>query len=384
MAYTTLQKIQRAAVEVLLPLDSQSLFETCIREAMFLAQANWGSLFLEKNDRLVRVYSTVPQQYRVTPRPNGNTYQSFLDGKIRFMNKQTIHKAHPEADGKHEVFILIPLKYQRKNLGVIALQSWQKIQHGAELKRSLKVFGSLVALAIRNMQLYESTQDALQSKEFFMSTAAHELRNPLAAIRAYGQLAQKTLTLEQPIKLQWLDAIVSNSFRLETLIKDLFSLSQMSMGIFTYSFKKLDLLDVLSKSVADNIIQYKTNISLQKKIRQKTIEIEADPDKIALVFSNIISNAIKYSDAQKPIEITIRKRTPFYVISFVDQGRGIPKEDLPYVFEQFFQGKHGKSNGMGLGMYLCKEIVEAHHGEIKVSSKVGIGTTVDIFLPMSE
>lgn len=382
MAYTTLQKIQRAAVEVLLPLDSQTLFETCLREAAFLGQANWGSLFLEKNGRLVRVYTTVPQQYRVTPRPNGNTYQSFLDGKIRFMNKQTIHKAHPEAENQHEVFILIPLKYQGKSLGVLTLQSWRKVQHGAELKRSLKVFGSLAALAIRNIQLLESTQGALQSKEFFMSTAAHELRNPLAAIRAYGQLAQKTLTLDQPIKQQWLDAIVSNSFRLETLIKDLFSLSQMSMGIFTYQFKKLDLLDVLSKSVTDNIILYKRNITLQKKLRAKMNEVEADPDKLALVFNNIISNGIKYSDAQKPIEIVVRKQKNHYLISIADQGRGIPKEDLPHVFEQFYQGKHGKSNGMGLGMYLCKEIVQAHHGEIKVTSKVGIGTTVEIYLPV--
>jgi transcriptional regulator with GAF, ATPase, and Fis domain len=165
MALSLLQQIQQASLKLLLPLDSTELYRTCVKEAVSLVGANYGSLFLEKNDRLVRVFTTVPISKRLVPRNNGNTYKSFLEGKIQFLYRETIKNTHPEAEKDLAAIILIPLTHQRKRIGIMTLQCLHRTKYSAELKQSLKLFGSLATLAIRNIELYEDAQAALQTRE---------------------------------------------------------------------------------------------------------------------------------------------------------------------------------------------------------------------------
>jgi signal transduction histidine kinase len=184
------------------------------------------------------------------------------------------------------------------------------------------------------------------------------------------------------VQPKWIDAVISGSHKLQILIDDLFSMSQMGMGIFTYTFAQHSVLELLNKVITDNRLLHKRIISFENESAHSLFQIDCDPNKLELVFNNIIGNSIKYSESSTPIHVSLKRKTNVIIISFVDQGRGIPKEDLPHIFEQFYQGKH-RANGMGLGMYLCKEIVEAHHGEIRISSTLGKGTKVSMYFPVT-
>lgn len=380
MQQTTLQKIQQSSLRILLPLNSQDLHKMCVKEAVSLAGADYGSLFLEKNNQLTRVFSTVPLKNQLRPRSEGATYKAFSQGKLKVIHKRTLKKTHPEAREKPETIVIIPLTYRDKRLGVITVQSKTKRLYPPELKQSLLLLGSLATLAIRNTELYEHTQAALHDRALFLSTTAHELKTPLTVIQTYGQLIQKYLAEQKEIRPKWIDTIVSSSQALQILIKDLFSLSQMSMGIFTYTYAKVDLIEVLRRSISNNVISYKRQIELTHKTYDKR-EILADEDKLELVFNNIIGNAVKFSPPDTLVMIQVKQKDAFFSISIIDKGKGISKRDLPFVFEQYYQGDHNNTAGLGLGMYLCKQIIEAHRGMIRISSKLGVGTHVDIYLP---
>lgn len=381
MPKKTLQKIQHSALKLLEPLSTQELYKTCVNEAIHLVGGVSGSLFLEKNDKLIRVYSSVPADKRLIPRPEGFTKKSFADGRIRFVTQAAMRRAHPNSDFDYQAVIIIPLSYGAKRLGVITVHTNDPTKYSPLLKGSLKVFGSLATMVIRNMDLYERSKSALKAREFFLSAAAHELKTPVAVIQAYAQLAQQKVKQKKPIKQEWLNSILSNTARLQNLMTDLFNVSQMSMGIFSYDFSKVDPAEILTEIISDNSVIQKRTIDFKNLIRGEAPLLDADPTKLKLVFSNIIGNAIKYSSAPSPVKVILRKTSTNYHISVVDQGIGIPPEDLPYVFERFFQGKVSKSSGMGLGMYLCKQVVLAHHGDITISSKPDVGTTVHTYLP---
>lgn len=381
MPNSQLTKVQQSALRILDLVNINEVYEQCVKEAAKLAQVEFGSLFLEKNNILVRTFSTVPLEYQLVPRKDGVTYSAFQKGELKFIFKKALSKSHPEADQKFKMIVVIPLHYQDKKMGVITLQSSRQRNYTYAQKQGLKLLGSFVALAIRNIQLYEDSQFALNSRELFMSTAAHELRTPLTALHAYAQIIQKNFQENKPVQPKWIDSVISNSQMLKTLIQELFSVSQMSMGVFAYTFSECNLLEILQHSITNNKISHKRNIIFQNKVTSSNFLIKADKEKIELVLNNVIGNAIKYSKRPSEVFVEIEKEGNFYRISVTDKGQGIKADDLPHIFKRFYQGARGSSNGLGLGMYLCKEITQAHNGDIRVESKVNKGTTVHIYIP---
>lgn len=384
MARSILEKIQQSSLHLLEPLSSEVFYSVCLKEALHLSDGECGSIFLEKNGELARVYSTVPLRFRLTPRVGGNTYKAFKNGKIECISSTTIHKAHPEGNKEFKSYTFIPLIYQKKHLGIITLQSTKVQKYTPEQKNSFKVFGSLAVLALRNIELYEHTQQTLENRDLFMSAASHELKTPLTTIHAYAQIIQKKLSQKSEIEERWVDAILLNSYRLQTMIADLFSMSQMKMGVFTYMFEQLNLRESIAQIVEHNSISFARKIIFKDLLKEKSPMIKGDKDKLALAFNNIIGNAVKYSPAEKPITVSLSKKSNHYLISVTDQGIGISPEDLPHVLEQSFQGQHKKAKGMGLGMYLCNQIIETHLGEIRINSTLGIGTTIGVYFPTAK
>jgi signal transduction histidine kinase len=383
MKRSPLQLIQESAVKILTPLDSKTLYRVCVREAISTAGAKYGSIFISKNDRLIRQFSTVPRITRLNPRPDGDTYQAFLNGETRVINAAKIKINHPEAVRTPDMIMILPLSYQTKRIGVITLHYYDRPESLVEIKRTLKVFAALASLAIRNVDLYERSRRALQTRELFMSMAAHEFKTPLAVIQAYAQIAAKKLKQERPVQEKWIEAILSNGSRLQSLVQELFSLSQIRMGVFTYNFCQMDLRELVVKNVADLSVIHKRQITFRDLLRTEENTIDGDPEKLTQVLSNLIGNAVKFSEIDTPITITLKRGRESYILSVEDRGRGISPEDLSRIFEQFYQGGEQRAVGMGLGMYLCKEIIEAHQGEIKVTSRLGSGTKVLIRLPLA-
>ncbi|MDY7038681.1 MAG: HAMP domain-containing sensor histidine kinase, partial [Thermodesulfobacteriota bacterium] len=119
----------------------------------------------------------------------------------------------------------------------------------------------------------------------------------------------------------------------------------------------------------------------------KTIEIYADPDQIKTVLNNVLSNALKYSQPENDsVQIGYKKQEPYVILRIKDHGIGIPEEELPFIFEPFYRVEKSRSKrtgGYGLGLSLCKTIMEAHEGKIAVESAPGQGTTVSLYFPES-
>jgi two-component system sensor histidine kinase VicK len=169
------------------------------------------------------------------------------------------------------------------------------------------------------------------------------------------------------------------------LVKDLLQLSKLDYDNMQWNMKQIDIYKVVSDCA------YKMNISAKQKNQTLVFDgdidipvIMGDKDRIEQVIVNILSNAIKYTPEGGKIEIKIAKEEDSVVIKVSDTGLGIPKEDLPRLFERFYRVDKARSRmlgGTGLGLSIAKQIVEAHKGTIKIQSEYGQGTQVFISLP---
>src|SRR5260221_3851234 len=175
----TLEKIYKAGLKFLDPLDPQQTYATIIEEAVKLVKADYGSIALQEDGEFKKVYSTSPVWFKSEVRKKANAYKVFTTGKPIILGASKTNKAHPELDEIGiKSSILIPLSYRKKAIGVLIVNS-RKVQHFGENELEvLKLFGSQASLAIRKTQLYNETKQALETRDLFISMAAHELRTP--------------------------------------------------------------------------------------------------------------------------------------------------------------------------------------------------------------
>lgn len=369
-------KIYEAIVKLLIPTNSDEVYKHIVSQAALLIDAHEGSIFIEKNDSLVRVYSTVAPKDQLEPREDGNVIKVFETGKPRYLSSQYLKKIHPEIKSDVKSVTIIPLSFHKKRLGVLTMQSNTISEMTQNHKDRLKVFGAVASLAIRNAQLYEQKQKALETRDLFLSVASHELKTPLTSIKGYAQLIHKS---KSP-KKDWSEAIVRNSNRLNSMMQDLLSISQISAGSFKLTKKEINFTKLVLDCLKDFQIASKRRIN-QNIPEQPTI-ICGDSGKLYSVVSNILRNAAKYSTIDSPIFLSLSSNKKQVTLTVTDKGSGISAKDQKQIFKKYFRGKNKKS-GLGLGLYIGKRIVQGHGGEIAISSKLAKGTKVIVELPLT-
>jgi len=212
---------------------------------------------------------------------------------------------------------------------------------------------------------------------------AHELRTPLSIILGRAEtLAEGVLAPTQEVY----EVIYSESLRMNRLVEDLRTLSLTDACEL-----KLEKCAVNICSLLYDIINASENQSMEKGItinahyQNQIPEIQADPDRLKQVFNNLINNAIRHTQKKGEIFIICERLENNIIIRIKDTGSGIPKEDLPYIFDRFYRGDKARerdSGGSGLGLAIAKSLVEAHHGRINVTSVLGEGTQFMISLPI--
>lgn len=281
---------------------------------------------------------------------------------------------------KTAIYVL-SLAYKQNFLGYVFLSARQQITLEDSTIDRLKVMSTITALALKNIELTQELITALDKKEMFMSAAAHELRTPLAVIDSYTQLMQKSVANDKPIKPKWVKTIYRNIRKLNNLVSDLFTSAEISRNLFTYSPRRINMTTLVTNIVNETRTMYDQTIDYEPS--NSPIYISGDKNKLAMVLTNSINNAAKYSSKSSTIKIKCCQVKDHIKIVVSDSGIGIPKNELPQVFEKNFQGTNKKRTGLGLGLYLCKKIIDAHNGSITLSSKVSSGTTVTILLPIS-
>jgi len=223
-----------------------------------------------------------------------------------------------------------------------------------------------------------------QMRKDFVANVSHELKTPITSIKGFSETLLDGAMHDKGTLEAFLDIILKESDRLQVLIQELLDLSKIEQHGFKLTIGKVDLL----KGITDvlEILRGKAeekDITLVLGQISGNMVIEGDPDRIKQVFINLVSNAITYSPNHGTITISLFDKKDMVSIEVKDSGIGIEKSEIPRIFERFYRvdkARSRNSGGTGLGLAIVKHIVEAHKGNIEVTSEVGKGTTFTIRL----
>lgn len=262
------------------------------------------------------------------------------------------------------------------------------INKGTGNKKYISVKASLIDGATNEKVILKTFKDLTNSledqkqRDFFVGVLGHELKNPLASIKAYAQLLKRRSENKTDKIYIYSDSIESQAERLVKLIGNMFDLTRFTSGKFDLNKRKLDI-DSTIKKIIDN---YKLTVPYREiqLTANSNAKILVDEDRLAQVIINLLSNANKYSAKTKPIIVTVSVYKGFAEIVVKDFGIGIPKKYQSEIFKLFRVIPPGKKNyrhGLGMGLAITRGIVRAHGGEVLLQSKIGEGSEFKIRLP---
>ncbi|HXF85992.1 MAG TPA: ATP-binding protein [Anaerolineales bacterium] len=221
----------------------------------------------------------------------------------------------------------------------------------------------------------------VQLQEDFVSTISHELRTPLGFIKGYStSLLRQDAAWDKETQQEFLTIIDEEADRLTMLIENVLESARLQSQTLPLRFQPLRL-DAVVRDVATRIRSRYRDLDVTVDA-QPVPPIQGDGVRIAQVFENLFTNAIKYAPGS-PITVLLRQSGQKITVSFSDQGPGIPPDALPFIFERFYRVRSERATGTGLGLYICKQIIEAHRGKIWAESTPGQGTTFFIELPIN-
>lgn len=222
-----------------------------------------------------------------------------------------------------------------------------------------------------------------KQKEQFINLLSHELQTPLTSLKAGLQLMSRIVHNDSEItdKLRKLCVSVEvNAQKMALLVADLLASTKIEQGHLTLKKTRFKFSELLERCCSH--IRLAGKHHLVNKI-DPDLEIFADEAKIDQVLVNLVNNAAKYAPESKDITFKMQQLPGFIRISVADQGKGIPKDKIPHLFEQYYQVNSdvNENSGMGLGLYISLEIIKRHNGEMGVESKIGKGTTFWFTIP---
>jgi len=284
----------------------------------------------------------------------------------------------------------VPLLLNEKPLGMLGVAySTPKVFSEEELA-FLHALGQEAALAIRNARLYEREREQVarlqaleELQESFVSAVSHELRTPLTCIKTSVDLLWATAGSLSEEQLELLRTISHHINRLETLVADLLEITRLEAGQVTLSRQPTDLRHLIGRVVgALRLLADRKGQTIRLHLPASLSLIEVDRQRIEQVLTNLISNAIKFTSKHGQIDIRVFETSDALQVCVADSGPGIPEKDQPYVFEKFYVVPDGRGlSGMGLGLYIARQMIELHGGRIWVESRVGEGSTFCFALP---
>ena len=362
--------------------------------SIMLLDKNTGELYFEtvtgpKKDEVKRV--TVP-----------------LEGSIGgwiFTNNESVIIRDPQEDPRHfretdkrtgfltRSLMGAPLNFRGETIGVIEVVNRLDDEDFNEQDlQALEALAAQAAIAIQNARLLAELQRAYndlaeldQVKSDFVAIASHELRTPLNVILGYASFLKEDVRGEAS---EQMDMVLQSAMRLRTLIDDMVNLRHLDTG---EAKEQLELEELSLAQLIDDVVQEFVGMAEAKQLDlgvrhlPQPVSVMADRQKLYLVLANLVSNAIKYTEASGRVLVVVRLYGPEVRVSVRDTGVGIPTDKLDKVFDRFFQVESSltrQSEGMGLGLSIAKGMVELHGGRIWAESVEGQGTSITFALPL--
>jgi len=264
-------------------------------------------------------------------------------------------------------WILKPVRWLNEGVREV---SRGNLKYRVPLKRS----DELRDLAAAFNDMTERIRDMLHSKEQLLLDVSHELRSPLTRVK---------VALEFLPDGQAKESITGDVVEMEKMINEILETARMHHLHGKLKLERIILADLLK----DVLTKFeKRPPGVQADDIPIEIVVKVDPEQIKTVFKNILTNAIKFSNRDsEPVRIRVERRPPYIIVQIADNGIGIPPDELPFIFEPFYRVDKSRTKdtgGYGLGLSLCKTIMEAHDGRIEIESEPGVGTTVLLHFPI--
>jgi signal transduction histidine kinase len=288
----------------------------------------------------------------------------------------------------------VPLLMRNRSVGV--LEAWNKLDSSSfseEDGQVLMTLAAQAAVAIENARLvtalqraYEQLNRVDQIKSDFIAIASHELRTPLGLILGYAAMLKEDL--KNPETTQQLDVVMNSALRLRDLIDDMVNVQHIEEGKAKLVLTEFVLQEVIQRAVeAMRELYSAKDQELLLSLPPQPVALTADREKITLVLNNLLTNAIKFTDAGGRIMVTAERKNGEVQVHVADTGIGIPAREVERIFDRFYQVEphltrtHG---GLGLGLAIAKGMIELHGGKIWVESVEGLGSRFSFSVPMRE
>jgi PAS domain S-box-containing protein len=280
-------------------------------------------------------------------------------------------------------YICAPLTARGKTFGAIVLVAPPGRRYNPADLQLADELARRAALALESARLFEEAQTAIRLREQVLAVVSHDLRNPLSAIQmGASQLSQGVAAGEMP-SASLAERMKRSSDRMAMMIRDLLDFSSIQRGQLRLEVASHEVSALLTDAM-DSLtpIAAEKNVQLVKEDEAQGVRVRCDRERILQVFSNLIGNAVTFSEPGGSIAVRGRADGDRAVFSVTDLGPGIAQQDLPHIFDRYWQAEMKRRGSQGLGLAIAKGIVESHGGEIAVESKVGEGSTFYFTLPI--
>ena len=316
----------------------------------------------------------------------GEVFANDVIAKEKMLLKDPVPGAE-EADRLNQAYLLgFPLQIGAKLQGAIVFVRFGGPDYSEKHIQlaSLQAFWTMALIERRALQEARAELDSVQRQmrlqDDFVSTISHELRTPLGFIKGYStSLLRQDTSWDEPTQREFLTIIDEEADRLTNLIEDMLESARLQSKTLQFKFTPIRL-DALVRDIAQRVTTHHPDLQVAFDVHELR-PIRGDGLRLSQVFENLFSNAIKYAPGSK-LTISMQGVGDKIKVSFADKGEGIRDDYLPFLFERFYRVPGDRTvTGTGLGLYICKQIIMAHHGKIWVESVLDEGTTFYIELP---
>ena len=303
-------------------------------------------------------------------------------------------RAHPALASSYQAhgvrsLLIAPISAADRRLGALEAYTDHQPVFSEDDLELVRLLADQAAVILESRALIDEAarvrahEEAARLKEDFISAAAHDLKTPLTTLVAQAQFLERRAETQPtaPADLPGLRRIVREARRLSALVLELLDASRLEQGKLVGEREPVDLVE-LARDVARRDSYQGRQISVTA---DAPVIGSYDPRRIGQVVENLVENAVKYSPDGSEVSVEVAQRNGEAFIDVTDEGIGIPAGDLPQVFERFHRASNVDDRrfaGMGLGLFICKGIVEQHGGRIWVESRVGTGSTFHVVLPL--
>lgn len=283
--------------------------------------------------------------------------------------------------------IFIPIIIQNEVIGIYTFSSYESgKKYDKHTMAVCSELGKRLSLAVENSRLYTISQQAIETRNHFLSIASHELNTPITSLKLHLQMVEKSIKsneMNMPNQAKFersIEASVKQVNRLINLVQVLLDVSHIQSGKFKFVYEKVNVTEMV-REIIERHKEILSNYNCQLELNlPENLDAIWDKTRIEQVFINLITNAIKYAPGK--IDVTVREVGLNINILVKDYGQGIPENKLTSIFDRFERVSNNDNiGGLGLGLFIVKQIVEGHRGTIDIRSELGQGSCFSITIP---